>query len=234
MSRFESTLEPDLKNFGDAGFTFAEERLPAAVCDALLGSLPDSRESAGVRNVIEAPAVRALLASPVVARLVGSLMGGAICAVKATLFDKSADANWGVAWHQDRMIALAERVDDPGFRLWRIKDGVLHADPPAAVLEKMFALRVHLDDCGEADGPLTVIPGTHRVGKLEPDDLRAAVEEMPSQVICASRGDIVAMRPLLLHQSPKAVGGNRRRILHIELAPFDAPSPARWAAAVPV
>jgi hypothetical protein len=31
--------------------------------------------------------------------------------------------------------------------------------PPAEILDKMLTLRVHLDDCGEENGPLRVIPG---------------------------------------------------------------------------
>ena len=43
-------------------------------------------------------------------------------------------------------IAVAERREAPGFRGWSVKQGVLHVQPPADILEGMLTLRLHLSD----------------------------------------------------------------------------------------
>ena len=44
--------------------------------------------------------------------------------VRAVMFDKTPNANWAVAWHQDRTLPVAARVDVEGFGPWSTKDGV--------------------------------------------------------------------------------------------------------------
>jgi len=84
----------------------------------------------------------------------------------ATLFDKSPQANWLVVWHQDTALPLRERKDVPGWGAWSVKSGVLYAHAPAAPLKRVVALRVHLDDSTILNGPLRVLPGSHRQGVL--------------------------------------------------------------------
>jgi ectoine hydroxylase-related dioxygenase (phytanoyl-CoA dioxygenase family) len=184
------------------GFTFATPRLDATACAGLAAALPppDARRG-GVRNLLAHPAVIALLRSPIVRELALPLLGPAACAVKATLFDKTPNANWKVPWHQDRAIAVASRLDAPGFGPWSRKRGVLHVEAPAAVLATMLALRIHLDDCADDNGPLRVLPGTHRLGVLAADAIASLVAARGSLSLPASRGDLLLMRPLLVHAS---------------------------------
>jgi hypothetical protein len=42
--------------------------------------------------------------------------------VRAMLFDQSANANWSLGWHQDRVIAVKQRVETIGFENWMITD----------------------------------------------------------------------------------------------------------------
>ena len=72
--------------------------------------------------------------------------------MRGLYFDKLPEANWKVPWHQDLSIAVRARLDVEGFGPWTEKAGVLHAQAPAAVLERMLAVRVHLDDCGRENG----------------------------------------------------------------------------------
>jgi hypothetical protein len=77
------------------------------------------------------------------------------------LFTKSARANWLVPWHQDRVLPVRQRLrNTPGWGPWSHKGGVLHANAPAAVLAKVVAIRVHLDDTAPENGGLKVLPGT--------------------------------------------------------------------------
>ena len=43
--------------------------------------------------------------------------------VRVLYFDKNPDANWAVPWHQDRTIAVAQRIDVPGYDMWSVKAG---------------------------------------------------------------------------------------------------------------
>src|SRR5207237_89348 len=106
-------------------------------------------------------------------RYLWSLLGRDLVAVKATLFDKTPESNWRVQWHQDRAIAVKERLDVPGYGPWSSRCGSLHVEPPSEVLAQMIAVRVHLDPCDSENGPLRVIPGSHRSGKLSDRQLAA-------------------------------------------------------------
>ena len=218
----------------EEGYGFAATRIDADVCDALAAALPPpERGRGGVRNLLAHPLVVAFLRSPAVREL-APLIGKPACAVKATLFDKTAAANWKVPWHQDRAIAVAERIDAPGFGPWSRKRGVLHVEPPAEVLASMLALRLHLDDCGPDDGPLRILPGTHRLGALSASSIAALAAERKPVTLTASKGDVLLLRPLLVHASSPARTPGHRRVLHIELARDDAAAPLRWATALPL
>jgi ectoine hydroxylase-related dioxygenase (phytanoyl-CoA dioxygenase family) len=92
----------------------------------------------------------------------------------------------------------------------------------------MITVRVHLDDCGPDNGPLAVIPGSHRHGFLDDPALRRAIDEGPIAECTVSAGDAVLMRPLLLHGSRKADRPAHRRVAHFEFACDSLPSPLRW------
>ncbi|HEY1107372.1 MAG TPA: phytanoyl-CoA dioxygenase family protein, partial [Opitutaceae bacterium] len=85
-------------------------------------------------------------------------------AIQAIAFNKTAAANWKVTWHQDLMFPFAEPVQEEGFALPSVKDGVNYARPPVLVLDELLAVRIHLDACDAGNGPLRVSPGTHRRG----------------------------------------------------------------------
>jgi ectoine hydroxylase-related dioxygenase (phytanoyl-CoA dioxygenase family) len=102
--------------------------------------------------------------------------------------------------------------------------------PPREILEQMLALRLHIDDCGPDNGPLRVLPGSHRHGRLAPDAILALRKSTPEKICTASAGDLLAMKPLLLHASSIATAPSHRRVIHIEFANSELPSPLRWFA----
>jgi len=172
-----------------------------------------------IRNLLEAvPKIGIAAMQPPLIDLAGAVLGSDAMPVKAILFDKTSDANWHVGWHQDQVIAVAERIDSPGFGPWSVKAGIPHVRPSADVLEKMLALRIHLDDCDAANGVLRVIPGTHQAGLLDSASVQAAIENGESFVCIAQAGDVLLMRPLLLHSSTPASMPSHRRVIHIEYA----------------
>jgi ectoine hydroxylase-related dioxygenase (phytanoyl-CoA dioxygenase family) len=143
------------------------------------------------------------------------------------LFDKTPAANWSIGWHQDTAIAVREKVEAPGFFGWSVKAGVPHVHPPTQILESMITLRVHVDDCGEGNGPLRVIPGSHRHGRLS--DEAIAKRATGPEVICPLQaGGVLLMRPLILHASSPATTPQHRRVLHLEFAADPLPHGLEW------
>jgi ectoine hydroxylase-related dioxygenase (phytanoyl-CoA dioxygenase family) len=203
----------------DRGFVVVPGVLADAEIEALrsdLASMPRGR--AGVRHVLGHPAIRALSEDPRLVQLATRLLGAPPQAFKATLFDKSPASNWLVAWHQDLALPVRSRVDAPGWGPWTDKGGRLHAIAPAEALSRVVALRVHLDDCGPDNGPLRVVPGSHRFGRLSTARINELVGDVAPIECTVGAGGIVAMRPLVLHASSKSVSRRPRRVLHVEYA----------------
>jgi ectoine hydroxylase-related dioxygenase (phytanoyl-CoA dioxygenase family) len=216
-----------------AGYAIADIALEDHQCEHIASTLPAvSGGRGGVRNLIMHPTVVRLLLHEHFGAYVWSVVGRNLVAVKATLFDKTAESNWRVHWHQDRAIAVRERIDVPGYGPWSAKAGTLHVDAPAEVLAQMLAVRVHLDQCGSENGPLRVLPGTHHSGKFAEEQLAGIVAAKSPVELYVSRGAILLMRPLLIHSSSPARAAEHRRVLHIELAPAEAISPLQWQNAV--
>jgi ectoine hydroxylase-related dioxygenase (phytanoyl-CoA dioxygenase family) len=85
------------------------------------------------------------------------------------------------------------------------------------------------DDCGPDNGPLKIIPGSHRLGCLpvrEVLDLSARDEPMSC---LAGTGDVLAMRALTVHASDPARVPAHRRVLHLDFSTTALPSPLEWA-----
>jgi len=127
---------------------------------------------------------------------------------------------------------VAERHDLKRWGPWSIKAGVAHVEPPARLLAAMLTIRLHLDDCHAANGPLRVQAGSHTAGRLTRDRIKGIRETAAEQIVIAPLGSALLMRPLLLHASSPAKRPDHRRVVHLEFAPDDLlPLPLTWAAA---
>ena len=212
------------------GYALADIVFADHQCAHIASSLPAvvGAARAGVRNLIGHPTVVALLSHKRLAEYLWSMIGRELVAVKATLFDKTDEANWRAQWHQDRTIAVKDRLDVSGFGPWSTKAGSLHVEAPQAVLAQMVAIRIYLDACGAENGPLRVIPGSHRLGKISNDQLERVVADGTMTELHVPQGGLLLMRPLLIHSSPPARSSEHRRVLHIELGPAEAISPLKW------
>ncbi len=177
------------------------------------------RTRAGARHLLKSPSVRALAMDDRLLAIAKTALGERARPHAATLFAKSRQANWLVTWHQDTALPLVHRVDAPGWGPWSVKGGLLYGHAPAWALERIVAVRVHLDDSTEENGPLRVIPKSHKAGVL-PDEALARLGRTGPAVLClAKRGDILLMRPLLVHASSKIISDAPRRVLHLEYGP---------------
>jgi hypothetical protein len=193
---------------------------------------PSVRKRGGifaVRNLLDvSPEVRELAHSIAVRKLVEPVLGPDYFPVRGILFDKIPDANWKVPWHQDVTIAVQDKVEVEGFGPWSVKSDVLHVQPPAYVLERMLSVRLHLDTCGETNGPLRVVPGSHRQGRI-PEEQIPTVRKASSAHVCALEvGGALLMRPLLLHASSPSRVPEHRRVVHLDFAAVQLPSGMKW------
>ncbi len=173
--------------------------------------------------------VTLLLRNPAVAAIVEAAVGASARPIRAIAFNKTGNANWFVPWHQDRTIAVRQRDDGAPVSHWTVKHGVPHCEAPVALLSRMLTLRWHLDLVGPADGGLRVLPGSHNSGRLTTACLRDLAARTPAVELAVPAGTVLAMRPLLAHSSRRRTTEGHRRILHVELAAEDPPSPLHWA-----
>ncbi|MDB6124143.1 MAG: protein involved in biosynthesis of mitomycin antibiotics/polyketide fumonisin [Pedosphaera sp.] len=184
-----------------------------------------------MRNLLETvPAVKTLAASTPIRLLVESILGPTAFPVRGLLFDKTPEANWKVAWHQDLSVAVKHRIEVAGFGPWSIKAGIQHVQPPASVLEQMLTVRLHLDDSHEENGPLQVLPGSHIHGKLGAQEIEAWRNQTPATPCIIGQGGVLLMRPLLLHASSPAQRPGHRRVIHLEFAAKSLPGGLEWLA----
>jgi hypothetical protein len=211
----------------DRGYGLVPGLLSAGEVESILGRLPDLGEQAGSRSLLELDWCQTLARDPHLLHLAQSLVGEEAQPVRAILFDKVPGRNWTLGWHQDTKIAVREaRPDLPGFSNWSVKEGVVHTLPPLEILQASVALRLHLDPCPATNGPLQVIPFSHQAGlRASPTD-----EEITrAETLTAEVGDVIWMRPLVFHGSPKATQTGHRRVVHIEYCAASLPEGLEWA-----
>jgi ectoine hydroxylase-related dioxygenase (phytanoyl-CoA dioxygenase family) len=223
LTQFVATIEQ--RGWATTAPILAEGEV-VALREAIAPLAVDGR--GGARNLLAHAAIRALSTSPAVRSLASAVLGDACFAVRALLFDKTPAANWKVVWHQDLSIATRRRVDLPGFGPWTEKAGVVHVQPPVVVLEQMLAVRIHLDDCGPDNGPVLVIDGSHRHGRLSATQIDMLRRSEVERDCLAEQGGILAFRPLILHASAPARTPAHRRVIHIEYAARELPTPLEW------
>jgi hypothetical protein len=219
------------------GFVLIPGFIPPATINSIIEQLakaPTGQTSSirnnkafGIRNLLNVvPATRVLANSPSLRKLVEFVLDEKSLVVRGILLDKHKDANWKVAWHQDLTIAVKERKDVEGYGPWSMKAGIQHVQPPVRILESMVAARVHLDDTDESNGALRVVPGSHLQGRLSAEEIQALKLQAVSCPI--KRGDVMLMRPLLLHASSVATVPGHRRVLHFEYAAGELDGGLEW------
>jgi ectoine hydroxylase-related dioxygenase (phytanoyl-CoA dioxygenase family) len=204
-----------------SGFWIEDEVFSDRECDDLIGAAPSGlhgRGRAGARHLMAIPAIEAAAKDERLLRIARRALGPGAVPFRATLFDKSAMANWLVVWHQDTALPLESRNNSTEWRPWSLKAGVLYAHAPSWALSRVLALRISLDASTSENGPLRVIPGSHLAGVLSDDEIFGLARIHENIEVLVPRGGVLAMRPLLVHSSSKARSCDSRRTLHLEYA----------------
>lgn len=142
--------------------------------------------------------------------LASAVLGDRAAPLDATFFDKHARANWTVPGHQDRIVAVAATT----ARKHRIREGIAYAELDARTLAGLVALRIHFDPTDSETGALCVVPGSHLDGVMPSGHISNV--PLDQYVPCAAgAGDVLVLRPLLLHRSSPSRGEGQRRVLHV-------------------
>jgi ectoine hydroxylase-related dioxygenase (phytanoyl-CoA dioxygenase family) len=222
-----------LQTLEETGYAIAPSILSpsdAASIELALSNVPTS--GAGTRNLLELEWCRVLVEHLRVAPAVREVLPGSSVAVQCTLFDKTPDRNWLVALHQDLSIPVSARVTHPELGVWSVKEGRHFVQPPNELLAQLVAVRLHVDECGPENGPLRVVPGSHREGRLAASAVQRLRDRVGEVACTVGRGGALIFKPLLLHASSKASSPNHRRVLHFLFGPASIGYGLRWQHAV--
>jgi ectoine hydroxylase-related dioxygenase (phytanoyl-CoA dioxygenase family) len=214
------------------GFQITDRLLDPAALEEIINELNYlERGTVGTRDMLQSTWCHALAAELQNHSQIAPLLDEDAVPIQCTYFEKSSAQNWLVPIHQDLSIPVKARFEHPQLSGWSIKDGQVFVQPPVEVLERLLALRLHIDDCGENDGALRVVPGSHLHARLNTTATQQ-LKSISGEVACAvPAGAALLMRPLLLHASSKSTGTSRRRVLHFLFAPKTLPFGLEWAVA---
>ncbi|MGE6221631.1 phytanoyl-CoA dioxygenase family protein [Nubsella zeaxanthinifaciens] len=175
----------------------------------------------------EIPEIRELIFNPNLKKLVNEIGKGKAFVIKSIYFDKPEKSNWYVAYHQDLTISVDKKVELDDFGPWTVKHQQFSVQPPLALLERNFTVRIHLDDTSRDNGALKVIPHSHLKGIYRPESIALDKEQ---EVVCeVEKGGVMLMKPLILHSSNRTTNGQKRRVIHIEFSDAELPQAIHWS-----
>jgi ectoine hydroxylase-related dioxygenase (phytanoyl-CoA dioxygenase family) len=231
-------MQKHLDALRDKGYTTIPEVFSHTECAELISyiELADTANSTfrkstdlfAIRQFLkEIPATQRIIFNNNLNNIIQTLFGSGFFITKSIYFDKPAQSNWFVSYHQDLTISVDKKLELPGYGPWTVKQNQFAVQPPLAILENNFTIRIHLDDTDENNGALKVIPGSHQKGIYRPETINWDKE---TEDLCkVEKGGIMIMRPLLLHSSGRTTNSNRRRVVHIEFGTRQLPSGLNWS-----
>lgn len=216
------TVDKEGAQLFKGGLSIAQLRL----LESALATQPQDHAGVRLSGVTE---LRPFLspAGPV-GRIPASVLGPQCHPVRAILFDKSAGQNWSLGWHQDRTIAVRQRIDVDGFGPWSMKSGMVHVEPPFDLLAGMVTVRVHLDAVPATNAPLLIAPGSHKRGRIPTAEILDIVQHCGVLKCLAAAGDIWLYATPVLHASDAATEPRHRRVLQVDYAVGELPGGLAW------
>lgn len=162
------------------------------------------------RNILEIyPPSCEVWQRPALMQPLQTILGDEYGLMRGLYFDKPPGKSWALPWHQDRAIAVKQnKLPSQHFGKPTTKSGVPHVESPLWLSQQIVLARIHLDAMVDDNGPLQVMPGSHREGEGHTEGV----------TLHAQPGDVLLMSPLLFHRSSESKPGCQmhRRILHLE------------------
>lgn len=219
---------------GLSSLSFTEhgaEYYPALALDQLelLGSaFPSEPGNAGIRFDDVTAFGELIGKGSKLAQIASAKIGAGARPVRVIAFDKNAETNWALGWHQDRTICVKRRADVPGFGPWTTKHRLQHVQPPFSVTEAMATVRIHLDPVDHNNAPLLIASGSHRRGLIREMDIGEVVETSEIHSCQAEPGDVWLYATAILHASERAARPTRRRVLQVDYSASNLPAPLEW------
>lgn len=206
----DSSMRP-LKLISDEGFCLLPRAVDAESVQLLrercreslaaTGEGRNTRSSRGhvyaARNVIEAvPEALVVWRQGPIFETLRQVLGEHFGLVRGLFFDKPPDRTWALSWHKDKSIAVADNtLASTHFSRPTRKAGVPHVIASDDVLRRMLTMRIHLDDVTEENGPLRVIPESHKSATCRGRGVEAAGPRIRRRCTCdASPDRFVAAR----------------------------------------
>lgn len=182
----------------------------------------------GVREFLfDNPEIRKNIFTKNLLKVIENIAPNCDKSIKSIYFDKPPNANWIVNWHQDLTINLTSKKETENFKNWRVKSERTVVQPNRAILESIFTIRIHLDDCEKENGALRVIEGSHKKGVIEIKEWMRNKEGV--ERICeVKKGGILIMKPLILHSSKRTENQKSRRVIHVEFTNKVLPIGLNW------
>ena len=230
-------LPKHLNQIASEGFTIVEDVYTLLEVENIITAINSADQSKAtfrktdelfaIRRFLKGvPGVSSLIFNSKLKSLINNLFGSGYFVVKSIYFDKPEKSNWFVAWHQYLTISVDKKLEIPGYGPWTVKLNQFAAQPPMAILENNFTIRIHLDDTDEGNGALKVISGSHlkKIYRAENIDWRTEIENTCN----VSTGGIMIMRPLLMHASNRTTTNKKRRVIHIEFSQAELPAGINW------
>ena len=215
------------------GYALIDDAITEAEVAAVLNHLGTlALAGAGTRNLLDLPWCQALAHQLRAYLALLSVLPLQSIAVQCTYFDKNPDRNWLVSPHQDLAIPVKAKIPHPDLSGWSEKEGQVFVQAPEPLLKQLLAVRLHLDACGPENGPLRVVPGSHRQGRLSDAQIKTLRASSHEITCCLQAGGILLMRPLLIHASSKAVVPTHRRVMHFLFGPMSPGYGLQWQYAV--
>lgn len=216
-----------MQSFENDGFVWFRNLLDESACRVL----EEAGETDGLPGKRAAPDglfAQNILTNAALNEAVESL-GYQPAPVRILSFDKSEAVNWALPWHQDRVIAVAERSDVKSYSNWPRKESIWHCEPPIELLENMIFARIHLDPADAENGCLEIAPGSHELGLVPADKAQRSAEKGGARRCIAGRGDVLFVKALILHRSSASQTRRPRRAIRVDYAATELPHPLKWA-----
>lgn len=181
-----------IKNLDALGFIIIDDVYTDAEVDQLLITINETpvngatflktKDLFAIRQFLkEVPYAERLIFNHRLTGNIQRLFGNGFFVTKSIYFDKPAQSNWFVAYHQDLTISVDKKVELDGYGPWTVKQNQFAVQPPVEMLKNNFTIRIHLDDTDQNNGALKVIPGSNLKGIYRPEIINWQTE---TETVC--------------------------------------------------